>query len=162
MIKPEELKQIEFLNRIGEPHLTQIVRMARLKEHEPGSVIFRQGENAPFVYLVLSGKIGLQLENLGETPIEVSRVGPGELLAWSPVLGRHAMTATARAVSRCRLAILDVNELTAVFQKDPHFEAAFLRQVASVVSDRLWDTRKGIARAISHRPLLSAESEGSD
>ena len=94
MIKPEEWKQIEFLNKIGEPHLTQIVRMARPKEYEPGSVIFRQGENAPFVYLVLFGKIGLQLENLGETPIEVSRVGPGELLAWSPVLGRHAMTAS--------------------------------------------------------------------
>jgi CRP-like cAMP-binding protein len=162
MINPEELNQIEFLQKLGERHLNQIVRMARLTEHEPGSVIFRQGENVPSVYFVLSGKLGLQVEDLGDTAIEVSRVGPGELLAWSSVLGRHSMTATARAVTRCRLAVLDIKELADLFERDPRFEAAFLRQIASVVSDRLWDTRRGIARAISHRPLLSTGSEGTD
>jgi CRP-like cAMP-binding protein len=162
MINPEELKQIEFLRMLGEPHLTGIVKMARISEYEPGSVVFRQGENAPFVYLVLAGKLGLQVEDLGDTAIEVSRVGPGELLAWSPVLGRLSMTATARAVTRCRLAILDVNELTNLFEKDPRFEAAFLRQIAGVLSDRLWDTRRGIARAIAHRPFGFRQSEGSD
>jgi CRP-like cAMP-binding protein len=162
MINPEELKKNEFLQHLDEQHLNQIARLARLAEHEPGSVVFRQGENAPFVYLVLDGMIGLQVEDLGETAIEVSRVGPGELLAWSPILGRHAMTATAQAVTRCRLAVLCIKDLTDLFEKDPHFEAVFLRQIVSVVSDRLWDTRRGIARAISHRPLLSAGSEGSD
>jgi CRP-like cAMP-binding protein len=162
MINPEELKKSEFLQNLDERHLNAIIRMAHLKEYEPGSVVFRQGENVPFVYLVLSGKLGLQVENLGETAIEVSRVGPGELLAWSVVLGRHSMTATARAVTRCRLAVLDVKDLTALFEKEPRFEAAFVRQIASVVSDRLWDTRRGIARAISHRPLVSAHAEGTD
>jgi CRP-like cAMP-binding protein len=162
MIDPEELQKNEFLRKLDEPHLKQIVRMARLQEHDPETVVFRQGENAPFVYLVLDGKLALQVEDLGETAIEVSRVGPGELLAWSPVLGRHAMTATARAVTRCRLAVIDVKDLMDLFEKDPRFEAGFLRRIVSVVSDRLWATRRGIARAISHRSLLSAESEGSD
>jgi CRP-like cAMP-binding protein len=162
MINPEELKQIEFLRKLGEPHLTQIVKIARVMEHEPGSVVFRQGENAPFVYLVLGGKLGLQVEDLGDSAIEVSRVGPGEVLAWSPVLGRLAMTATARALTRCRLAVLDVKELANLFEKDPRFEAAFLRQIAGVLSDRLWDARRGVARAIAHRPFTSLGSEGSD
>jgi CRP-like cAMP-binding protein len=162
MIDPEELKKNEFLHDLDERHLSQIVRMARLAECEPGSVVFRQGEDVPSVYLVLSGKLGLQVEDVGESAIEVSRVGPGELLAWSSILGRHSMTATARAVTRCRLAVLDVKELTDLFEKDPRFEAGFLRQIASVVSDRLWDTRRGIARAISHRPLLSTTPEQSD
>jgi CRP-like cAMP-binding protein len=162
MINPEELKQNEFLQNFDERHLNPIIRMARLKEYEPGSVVFRQGENVPYVYLVLSGKLGLQVEDLGDTPVEVSRVGPGELLAWSVVLGRHSMTATGRTVTRCRLAVLDIKELAELFEQEPRFEAVFLRRIASVVSDRLWDTRRGIARAVSHRPLVSACSEGSD
>ncbi len=162
MINPEELKKNEFVQNLDEQYLTQIVRIARLKEYEAGTVVFRQGENVPYVYLVLEGKLGLQVKDLGETPVEVSRVSAGEVLAWSPVLGRHAMTATARAVTRCRLAVLDVKDLAELFEKHPRFEGVFLRQIASVLSDRLWDTRRAMVHTISHRPLLACGSEGSD
>src|SRR5581483_10711666 len=43
MISPEEMKDIEFLRPLGEPHLNQIARMASLKECEADTVVFRQG-----------------------------------------------------------------------------------------------------------------------
>jgi CRP-like cAMP-binding protein len=162
MITPEEMKGIEFLNRLGGPHLDQLARMARLRECEEGEVVFRQGEGSALIYFVLSGKVGLQVGDSSGTSVEVSAVGPGELLGWSPVLGRHAMTATAHAVGRCRLAVLDVRQVLDLCERDPRFGAAFLWQTAQALSERLWDTRRNLARALRHQPALATAAEGSD
>src|SRR5262249_45334581 len=140
MITPEELKDIEFLHNLGGEHLNQLARMARLQECEEGAVVFRQGQGSAFLYFVLGGKVGLQVAETGGTAVEVSTVGPGEMLGWSPVLGRHAMTATAHAVTRCRLAVLDVRQVLDLCERDPRFAVAFLWQTALALSERLWDT----------------------
>jgi CRP-like cAMP-binding protein len=162
MITPEEMKAIEFLRHLSEQHLNQIARMANLKECETGTIVFREGQDSPFLYFVLSGNVGLEMEGPDGTSVEVSRLGPGDLLGWSPVLGRHALTATARAVARTRLASLNVQELLQLCDRDPQLGVAFLWQIAQVLSERVWGIRRNLARALSHRPLLTPFLEGSD
>jgi CRP-like cAMP-binding protein len=162
MITPEEMKDIEFLHSLGGQHLNQVARMARLQEYEEGAVVFRQGQGSTFIYFVLSGKVALQIEEPGGASVDVSTVGPGELLGWSPVLGRHAMTATARAVTRCRLAVLEVQQVLELCERDPRFGVAFLWHTALALSERLWGTRHNLARALRHQPLLAIAPEGSD
>jgi len=152
MILPEEMKDIEFLRELGGQYLNQIAMMAQLKECEAETILFRQGESSPFIYIVLSGNVALRLEESAEKSVETSTVGPGELLGWSPVLGRPAMTATAQAATRCRLAVLDVNRIIALCESDPRFGVAFLRQIALVMSDRLLSARLNLVRALSNRP----------
>jgi CRP-like cAMP-binding protein len=162
MITPEELAGIEFLRSLSEEHLNQIARMARLKEYEDETVVFRQGEDSPFIYFVLSGKVGLEVEEPDGNSVRVSTIGPGDLLGWSPALERQAMTATGRALTRCRLAVLESPQILDLCERDPRFGVAFLRQIAVVLSQRLWATRRNLARALSHRPLSAAPLEGSD
>jgi CRP-like cAMP-binding protein len=162
MITPEEMKDIDFLRNLGEPYLNQVARMANLKEYAEETVIFRQGQDSPFIYLVLSGKVGLRVEEPDGGSVEVLRVGPGDLLGWSPVLGRHAMTATAHATTRCQVAVLDVSQILELCESDPRFATAFLRRIALVLSERLRGTRLSLARALTHRPTLAASPEGSD
>ena len=162
MITAGEMKGIQFLQNLGEQYLMQIATIARLQECKEGTVVFRQGRDSPFVYFVLSGKVGLEVEEPDGKSVGVSTIGPTELVGWSPVLGRHAMTATARAVTDCRLAVLDVRQVLDLCDRDPHFGVAFLRQIAFVVSDRLWATRRNLARALSHRPLFAGPVESSD
>ena len=162
MITAAEMKEIRFLQNLGEKYLNQIATMARLKECKKETVVFRQGEGSPFIYFVLSGKIGLEVEEPDGKSARVSTIGPAELAGWSPVLGRQAMTATARALTDCRLAVLDVGQILDLCDREPYFGVAFLRQIASVVSERLWDTRRNLARALSHRPLFAGPIESSD
>jgi CRP-like cAMP-binding protein len=162
MIAPEELKSIEFLRGLGEAYLNQVSGMAALKECEQDTILFKQAQNSPCIYVVLSGKVGLSIEEPGGNAVEVSRVGPGELLGWSPVLGRQAMTATARTVTPCRLAVFDSRQVLDLCQRDPRFGFTFLREIALVLSERLWGVRRNLARALSHRELISTLPEGSD
>jgi CRP-like cAMP-binding protein len=162
MIMPEELEAIPFLRELGEPHLQRVALLARPQEHEEGAVLFRKGEDSPFIYFVLSGKVSLTVGRPGGVTGEAHVVGPGELLGWSPVLGRRAMTATARAQTPCRLAAFAVAQLHALLATDARFEAAFLRQIALALSDRLAETRLRLVRALGSRPLSAANVEGSD
>jgi CRP-like cAMP-binding protein len=162
MIMPEELEGVPFLRELGEPHVQRVAQLARPQEYEQGAVLFRKGEDSPFIYVVLSGSVSLGVGRPGGDAGEAHVVGPGELVGWSPVLGRRAMTATARAATACRVAAVGVGQLRGLMEADPHFEAAFLRQIALTVSDRLAETRHRLVRALGSRALSAANVEGSD
>jgi CRP-like cAMP-binding protein len=162
MILPEELARIESLRPLGEAHLNQIARLAQLKEADEGTVLFRETEDSDCIYFVLSGKVSLSVSVPDGDPVEIFAAGPGDLIGWTPVLGRRAMTATARAATRCRLAVLDAARVQALCEQDPHFGVAFLRQVALVLSGRLGATRRRLAHSATRRLPLGATVEGSD
>jgi CRP-like cAMP-binding protein len=162
MISPQDMDKVPFMRGLGDPHAGQLARLAELKEYAPGAVIFRQGEDFPFLCLVFDGKVCLEVTVSGQPVAEVHRGGPGELLGWSPVLGRRAMTATGRAATPLRLAVIEIEQVLGLCESDPAFGSAFHRQVAEVLSSRLDETRRRLSRYMTNRPTLGAPSEGSD
>ena len=157
-----DLKNIAFLRHLSEQQRDQIANIARIAEHQAEDIVFRQGQNCSEIFVTLSGDIALDVEELGEASVQVSRHGAGQLLGWSPVLGRHGMTATARALTPCRLAVLDLQSVFDLCEREPRIGMAFLWEIAVVISDRLWAARRNLARALRHRPLSTINSEGSD
>jgi CRP-like cAMP-binding protein len=152
MILSEELESIGFLRDLGESYLGQIALMAWPKEYDEGDILFHEGDTSPVLYFILRGEVSLETERRDGGPVSIYTAGPGEMVGWSPVLGRGVMTATARASSRCRVAVLDAKRILALCEKDPHFGVAFLKQVGVFLSERLNSTRR----------CLAAAHEGSD
>jgi len=111
------------------------------------------------VSFVLAGEVVLEVPVSVHEIAEVHRVSPGEILGWSPMLGMHAMTATGRATTQVRLAVLDVDQLVRLCERDPRFGTAFHRQVALGLSARLDDTRRRLSQHLPRRPI---PAEGSD
>ena len=141
MVTPDEIREVEFIRNLGTEHLHLVARMAQLKEYDEGTVIFHQGQGSPFIYFILTGKVCIQADEPGGSSMEVSRLGGGELLGWSPVLGRHAMTATARALTPCRLAMLDVHQILNLCERDPQFGYELMCRTAMALAKRLSATR---------------------
>jgi CRP-like cAMP-binding protein len=164
MTLPEEMGSVRALRGLGEPHLQKLAALAQAREYPEGEVLFREGDDSPFVFVLLSGEVALEIKAGDRAPAAVYAAGPGELLGWSPVLGRRAMTATARARTPCRLAALEVGGVAELVGRDPHFGVAFLRHIALIVSDRLSATRHCLAAASSlgWLPPLATPREGSD
>jgi CRP-like cAMP-binding protein len=150
------------LQGLGEPHLQKLAAVAQPREWPAGAVLFREGDDSPFIFVLLSGEVTLEVKAGDRGPTAVYAARGGELLGWSPVLGRHAMTATARATTPCRVAVLEVGRVAALVEQDPPFGVAFLRQLARVVSDRLITTRRCLAAAHGQLPTLAIPREGSD
>jgi CRP-like cAMP-binding protein len=151
--------RVPFLRDLGGRYAEALAGLARREERPAGAVLFRRQQDWPHIYFVLAGEVGLELPVSGQEVVEVHRAGPGELLGWSPLLGRRAMTATARAATPVRLAALDAEQVLGLCERDPYFGAAFLRQVAVVISSRLDDARRRLSHHLPRRPV---PAEGSD
>lgn len=162
MIPQEELETIGFLCNLGEQHLSRIAMAAQLKEYPPGTIVFDEGENSSSIYFVLSGEIALSVKESDGHSVEVYTAQPGDLIGWSPVLGRHSMTATAQTKTRSRLAVLDVAQILEMCQTYPRFGLAFLREIGLTLSDRLQATRRRLAGALRKSTPLASMVEGSD
>jgi CRP-like cAMP-binding protein len=160
----EEMLGVETLRGLGEVHLQKLAAIAGPKECHAGVTLFREGDDSTVIFVLLSGEVSLEVSMRDRGPTAVYAAGPGELLGWSPVLGRHAMTATAKVTTPSRLAALEVARLNALIQQDPRFGVAFLRQLALIVSGRLSATRHCLASVRDHfdSPRFSALREGSD
>jgi CRP-like cAMP-binding protein len=164
MILLEELEKVQFVRNLGTSHLSDLARIATLKECAAGTVLFEEGQDSPVIYCVLRGVVSLQVEEPFGESVEIDTVGPGELLGWSPLFGRHSMTASAHATTECRLAVFEVNRFVELFERDPRFGLALLRQVGLQVSERLRSTRRALAlvRTLTHHSPYALRHEGSD
>jgi CRP-like cAMP-binding protein len=164
MVLPQELEKADFALELSEPHQRQLAALASLRECPAGTLLFKEDEDWPFIYCILRGCVSLQVREPYGEPIEIDQVGPGELLGWSPVFGRHAMTASAHAVTPCRLLAFDAKQVVDLCERDPQFALAFLRRVGLHVSARLRKTRRALAlaRTLSQNSPYAIRHEGSD
>jgi CRP-like cAMP-binding protein len=118
--------------------------------------LFREQQQSSFIYLVLSGTVGLEIELSPQKVVPVQTVGPGEILGWSPMLGLGPMTATARTAERCRLAALPVDRLMDLCEQNPRFGLALMRQLAIALAERLRTTRLRLSRTMRASPAVAA------
>jgi CRP/FNR family transcriptional regulator, cyclic AMP receptor protein len=111
--------------------------MAEPRACEAGDCIFQEGQNKRTIYLVVEGEVALEIHVPDIEAVRVYRVGPGELLGWSPVLGHGSMTATARALTPCRLAALDAEQIRTRAEPDTRFGMEFFRAMSIALAERL-------------------------
>ena len=160
MVLAEELERAAFVRHFEPEHRRKLATLARLKEYQAGDRIFTEGDHCPAVYVILAGEVGLTIRVPGCGMVEVHQVGPGGLVGWSPVLGGGPMTATADALTRCRLAALDADQIATLAARDARFGLEFFRCLSAALAERLHSTRMHIPE--SSRDKFRALREAAD
>jgi len=160
MVLLDELKDIDLLERFSPLCRRQLASLATSKVFLPGSCIFQEGDHERHVYVVAEGEVILEIKVPSIGVVQVHQIGPGDLLGWSPILGRGWMTATARALTPCRLIALDAEQVRGLAENDTRFGMEFFRSMASALADRLRATRLQLPDP-RQRQMLGM-SEGAD
>jgi CRP/FNR family cyclic AMP-dependent transcriptional regulator len=160
MVLLEELKDIDLLEKFSPLCRRQLASLATSKAFLPGSCIFQEGDHERHVYVVAEGEVILEMKVPNIGAVQVHQVGRGDLLGWSPILGRGWMTATARTLTPCRLIALDAEQVRALAESDSRFGMEFFRSMARALADRLRATRLQLPDPRQH-PMIGV-SEGAD
>src|SRR4051812_33932086 len=69
-----------FLQGLGRAHVAILANCAMKSEFGPGQLIFREGDIANRFYVILEGKVALQVRSRGASPVLIETIGPGEVL----------------------------------------------------------------------------------
>ncbi len=160
MVRLDELKDIDLLEKFSPLCRRHLASLAASKVFLPGCCIFQEGDHERHVYVVAEGEVILEIKVPEIGVVQVHQIGPGDLLGWSPILGRGWMTATARALTPCRLIALDAEQVRALAESDTRFGMEFFRSMASALADRLRATRLQLPDP-RQRQMLGM-SEGAD
>ena len=137
----DTLRGIQFLRELSDELLDQLAAMARVAQYAPETVIFRQGEAASTLHLIISGNVSLEICAPGVGCKRILTIGPGELLGRSPVLEQGTLTATARTISEVRTVSFSGPQILAICEQNPRFGYEFMKRAALALAKRLSATR---------------------
>ena len=118
----------------------EIFAYATEESHKKGVFLFKEGDSALFLYVLVEGGIRVRLGQKGYLSHVVIR--PGEAFGWSSLLGRDAYTASAECTKATRVIKIDRKKLEQLFAENPTEGLIFFRRLARVIGQRLTNSYK--------------------
>lgn len=136
-----QLQQSILSAQLSPESLAKVLALGQAIQQPPGTWLFREGEEQPHVYFLLSGRVDLSMTVPGRGTQRVLTLGPGEMIAWSAVVGNGTMTCSAVCLDQCRLVAVRAQQIEAAIAEDSKFGFEFMKMMAVALSQRLLATR---------------------
>jgi CRP/FNR family cyclic AMP-dependent transcriptional regulator len=138
----EALQTVPWFQVMSADHFNKVVKIARIFRFEPGQVIFHEGDKEDYLYVVIEGRVAIEISIPGRGRMRILTADPMDEVGWSsvtPVVRQR--TAGARAVLPSRLVGFDAVELRKLCDEDHDFGYFVMRRLANVIAGRLMTTR---------------------
>lgn len=157
MISPELIRRYPFFAGLNHDYVGTLAKLADEVSVEAGYCFFREGDELKKLYLVVEGAVAILMGvpdrdaeqplsrqltgNMRTKDITVSSVGTGGVLGWSALIPLHISTASAKAITPCRVIALDCEKLRPIFEEDRNLAYLMTLKAAQIVRQRLRDIR---------------------
>jgi CRP/FNR family cyclic AMP-dependent transcriptional regulator len=132
-----DLSVYPFFADLPGHHIEAVAGCASNVRFEPGSFIFREGEEADRFYLIREGKVALQLSSDRRGPLNILTLGEGDILGWSWLFPPYRWKFSAKTIGPTRAFAVDAESLRAKAEQDPGLGYELLKRFAHVVETRI-------------------------
>ena len=151
MIQNELLLQSHLFDDFDDDDLARIQSIVIHRECEDGEQVFVLNEPARDLLIVTSGEIHLELPMaiLGQTRnVGFETKHPGDVVGWSALVPPYRFTLSARARGSATIAVLPAEKLLEDLEDHPRLGMKLMRNLASIVGERLHHTQKMWSREL--------------
>jgi thioredoxin reductase (NADPH) len=140
MISPELVRRYAFFGGLT-PDEAACIALCADEVHWPdGTIVFRDGDPATHVFVVMSGMVDMvhhvNIDSRTEA-VEVGSTAPGEPFAISAFVAPYRLTATAQCRGAVKAIRVDAEALRALSETNCHLGYTIMRQIARALSERL-------------------------
>ena len=111
---------------------------------QEGTTIFRQGDPAQFLYLVVEGKVTIYYKPEDGPKLTLARVKPVGVVGWSSILGKQSYTCSAVCSSNCTLLRVCRTSLHNFCHENPETAHAVLERLATLIAERIRNTHTSV------------------
>lgn len=141
------LDRCPFFDHFQPKHLEKLTALGSFVHFSKDEIIFNEEDDDTKFYVLLAGKVVLELSHGGQQ-ILIDTLYPGDELGWSAVLEQKKQF-RARALEPVEASAFEVQGLRSAFDANPYFARAFLERLSGVIAQRLQMTRRQLGRAIA-------------
>jgi len=150
MISPEQLRRYPFFAGLTADHLRGIAMIAEEVSFPAKTLIFSEGEEAQYLYILVTGEVELLYSGGNEGAIADTYVGSivqGEVFGISTMVGPFLLTASARCEVPTDTIRIEAAGLRALCEVDHGLGYILMQHLAQALSLRLHETRIQLAAA---------------
>jgi len=134
------LREHPFCKAFWPEHIARLATMASEARFRSGELIFHEGDHSSLFYLLVSGRVALEVVDPGR-PVRVGTLYSGEALGWSSLTIADDKQFQARALEETYALAFDGTRLRHACAEDYAFGFHFMRAALSVTVERLHTVR---------------------
>jgi CRP-like cAMP-binding protein len=158
--KLDRLRSSAFFREFPPEHLEELAEICREIDIPARSTVFKEYDRAKDVYVILSGEINLAICEKQDSCRLIGTLHEGDLMGWSPLVGRARLYDTARTVTDVSALAMDGQKLMEFCGANPTFGFKFMHRIACVLAERLSGTRLQLLEISGvHLPKFQLESD---
>jgi CRP-like cAMP-binding protein len=131
------LSSVPLLEGMPEVELEHLAALLRRRDAAAGEVLWRQGEDAREMLLIVGGRVSASLHLPGGRTVEIASMGPGEVLGEIPLLDGSGHSATARVSEAATLLALSRADFAVLVSRRDPTAFALKRRLARLTCTRL-------------------------
>ncbi len=135
MVSQELLRNIPLLSDLDEEDLNHLAAQLEVRQYYPRERIFRLGEVASAVYLVLEGQVRITTVDEQEQEVLIAESGAGSILGLSSMLAESNRQTQASAATETRCLELGRHHLVTMLEKKPLTGMDMLSALAAELSE---------------------------
>jgi len=150
MITSEFLAEFDLFKGVSDDTLKEIASISDTIKVGKGELVFREGEKADKLHLLVNGSIALRV-NLTSRPdfVTVSFLNiPHQTLGWSGVVSPNHYTASAFCEEDTELLVIPSEKFLQILDKKPDAGYKIMLRITQVISDRLRNSRQALLKSL--------------
>ena len=154
MVSIEDLKKIGVLDNLTQPMLENMRPLTELNLFGERHVIYGAGQEADYFYMLLKGKVILEVEVSEVIMISLEAIKPGYSFGWSALLPGSRYNSYAICVEPCEMMAVHGGKFLELLDKDHAIGYTFMKRVVSILKGRVERRTGQILKVMSKHPDL--------
>lgn len=133
VVSVEKVSKAALFQGLDDSETKQVLSVGQVGVYNPGDIVFKEGNEAVHIYVVEEGKLDIR------TPQKqtVYSALPGDILGWSALMLPYMRTASAVAVEKSRVVIIDQAKLQEFCERNPAIGYKITRNIGRMIATRL-------------------------
>ncbi len=149
-------KVLLILGQLWDEDVEWLAKTGRRAAIPAGQILIEQGRPTERIFLVLDGKVGINLHNVGEIAV----LGSGEILGEMSLIDSRPPAATAIAKTDVAVLELSKKDLVEKLDTDVSFASRFYKALATFLSERLRGTHQTLGYGLNKSLDEDQEADG--
>lgn len=154
MVEPQEIRKIPMLEDFSEKKLLKLREIVGLQVINAETVLYREKEDLDTLYMLLSGKIILEVEASQEVSVTLGVIKPGFTFGTSALIPQAKSSATALCVEPSEVLTISAAELMDLLKSDLELGFHFMQRLVHIYESRLAHRTSQFLQALKHHPEL--------
>lgn len=130
-----------FITDLDAAHASEILKHSRLCFFDTGEYLFREGEPADRLFLLLNGLVAIETHAQGGHMVRICTARGQDVVGWSWLFPPFAWHFQAQALEPTTAVVCDGAHLLVMCEEDPAFGYQFMKRIVQLLIHRLQATR---------------------